>query len=320
MMRGLLIICLLVWTAIAQASDTWKNLWLTADQQGEQLMQQGKAKEAARIFSNPRRKAYAELQAKDYQHAAKDFETFNDSDGHYNRGNALAKAGQLQEAIKAYDAALAHDPKNEDARHNRELVAKALQKQPPQPKPSPTDKSSSNENKNTSNNQPGNKKDANKQADDKKSSTSKDTENNGQQNQNNRAKSNQDKADQSKNNNTNTKQKDANSGQKNANSEQKANQEQEQQAQENQPGQASKPNTQPQPGNDANEAKQAKQDAEAALNKLPAGQKAVSSNTPVSEKQLAQEQWLQRIPDDPGGLLRRKFMIEHMIRQQGTNP
>jgi len=40
------------------------------------------------------------------------------------------------------------------------------------------------------------------------------------------------------------------------------------------------------------------------------------TGTPESEAQLAQDQWLRRIPDDPGGLLRRKFLIEHMMKQQ----
>ena len=35
------------------------------------------------------------------------------------------------------------------------------------------------------------------------------------------------------------------------------------------------------------------------------------------EKQQAVEQWLQRVPDDPGGLLRRKFLLEYQRRQQG---
>jgi Ca-activated chloride channel family protein len=42
-----------------------------------------------------------------------------------------------------------------------------------------------------------------------------------------------------------------------------------------------------------------------------------AADVPGSEKQLAQEQWLRQIPDDPSGLLRRKFLIEHMLRQQG---
>jgi Ca-activated chloride channel family protein len=36
-----------------------------------------------------------------------------------------------------------------------------------------------------------------------------------------------------------------------------------------------------------------------------------------NEKQQAVEQWLQRVPDDPGGLLRRKFQLEALRRQQG---
>ncbi len=37
---------------------------------------------------------------------------------------------------------------------------------------------------------------------------------------------------------------------------------------------------------------------------------------PESERQMALEQWLRQIPDSPAGLLRRKFLIEHIIRQQ----
>jgi Ca-activated chloride channel family protein len=36
----------------------------------------------------------------------------------------------------------------------------------------------------------------------------------------------------------------------------------------------------------------------------------------MTEQQMAQEQWLRSIPDDPGGLLRRKFMIQQMMRQR----
>jgi Ca-activated chloride channel family protein len=42
---------------------------------------------------------------------------------------------------------------------------------------------------------------------------------------------------------------------------------------------------------------------------------------PESERQMALDQWLRQIPDSPAGLLQRKFLIEHMIRQQdGGNP
>jgi len=38
-----------------------------------------------------------------------------------------------------------------------------------------------------------------------------------------------------------------------------------------------------------------------------------------SEQTLSTEQWLRQIPDDPAGLLRRKFLIEHMMKQ-GAQP
>ncbi|MCB1767384.1 MAG: hypothetical protein KDJ22_15225 [Candidatus Competibacteraceae bacterium] len=38
--------------------------------------------------------------------------------------------------------------------------------------------------------------------------------------------------------------------------------------------------------------------------------------TQPSENEQALNQWLRRIPDDPSGLLRRKFWLEHLRRQQ----
>ncbi|WP_256996338.1 VWA domain-containing protein [Methylococcus capsulatus] len=43
-----------------------------------------------------------------------------------------------------------------------------------------------------------------------------------------------------------------------------------------------------------------------------------SESQTEQEKEQATEQWLKRIPDDPGGLLRRKFLYQYRQRQQGT--
>ena len=46
----------------------------------------------------------------------------------YDRGNALVRAGRYDDALDAYDDALAADPEDADARYNRALIAKLLDK------------------------------------------------------------------------------------------------------------------------------------------------------------------------------------------------
>ena len=48
---------------------------------------------------------------------------------------------------------------------------------------------------------------------------------------------------------------------------------------------------------------------------------AVAVDPADAEQRQAVEQWLRRVPDDPGGLLRRKFLIEHQRRErEGEQP
>jgi len=103
-------------------------MWQNPDQRGERLLNEGKASAAAHAFGNPRWRAYGQLKAGNHKAAAECFRAFSDADAQYDRGNALARAGALRGALAAYDAALAKDPGNEDARHNRELVKKALRR------------------------------------------------------------------------------------------------------------------------------------------------------------------------------------------------
>ena len=49
----------------------------------------------------------------------------------------------------------------------------------------------------------------------------------------------------------------------------------------------------------------------------PSGQGRAEAERLNSEERLAAEQWLRRIPDDPGGLLRRKFQYQYQQRQRG---
>ncbi|HEV7137875.1 MAG TPA: hypothetical protein VGN43_14650 [Steroidobacteraceae bacterium] len=110
-------------------SSAWSDLWRTPDQQGQALLAAGQAAKAADRFQDPRRQAYADLEAGRYRQAAKLLAPFTDAQSQYNRGNALAKAGQLQPALAAYDAALKQAPGDKDIRHNRDLVERALRRQ-----------------------------------------------------------------------------------------------------------------------------------------------------------------------------------------------
>ncbi|MGH8296257.1 MAG: hypothetical protein ACRETZ_12295, partial [Steroidobacteraceae bacterium] len=112
----------------AGAPAVWSDLWRTPDQQGQALLDAGEPASAAARFQDPRRRAYADLEAGRYPQAAKLLAPFTDPRSEYNRGNALARAGQLQAALAAYDAALKQAPADRDIRHNRDLVERALRK------------------------------------------------------------------------------------------------------------------------------------------------------------------------------------------------
>jgi Ca-activated chloride channel family protein len=65
----------------------------------------------------------------DFAEAAKLYGDARDADAHYNRGNALAKAGQYPQAIAAYDEALKQQPGMDDAIANKRAVEAAMKRQ-----------------------------------------------------------------------------------------------------------------------------------------------------------------------------------------------
>ena len=119
--------------AIAGASPRseagwWQDLWQTPDQQGAELLAKGDSKTAASTFNNPDWRATAQYRAGEFADAAQQF-SGTGANAHYNRGNALAKAGKLDEALAAYDAALAQRPDFAEAQANRDAVEKYRQQQ-----------------------------------------------------------------------------------------------------------------------------------------------------------------------------------------------
>ena len=114
-------------TEDAKAS-LWDDLWRTRDQQAMQVMSQGDVEEAAELFENPEWKATANYRGEKFEDAANQYGGLDTADSKYNLGNAFAKQNLLDEAIEAYDQALAANPDNEDAQFNKTLIEQ-LQKE-----------------------------------------------------------------------------------------------------------------------------------------------------------------------------------------------
>ena len=69
----------------------------------------------------------------DFTAAEAAFRGQDSADGFYNLGNALARQGRLEEAVSAYDQALARSPGMDDAEANRRAVLAALRRKRPPP-------------------------------------------------------------------------------------------------------------------------------------------------------------------------------------------
>lgn len=94
---------------------------------GAAALERGDSGRAAERFEDPRWAAVARYRADDYAGAVAALEGLGGSDDHYNRGNGLARLGEYEDALAAYEQALRLDPGNDDARHNRDLIRRLLQ-------------------------------------------------------------------------------------------------------------------------------------------------------------------------------------------------
>ena len=220
---------------------TWADLWQRPDQQGQAAFLAGDHERAGELFRDPAWRAAAQYRAGQFESSAVTLATAETADGHYNRGNALARAGSFGEAVGAYEQALELDPDHEDARFNRDLL---LQEPPEQP------------------------------------------EGDGGE-----------------------------AGESDGGSESQASaQDQGADPSEASPGEAS--DSQSEQGADAGAGQEQPQDAYAEGEPVPD-----PGELEEWASEQAAEQWLRRIPEDPGGLLRRKFLYQYQrlgIDQDGN--
>ncbi|MCH9123259.1 tetratricopeptide repeat protein [Legionella pneumophila] len=269
---------------------SWSDLWFTPNQQAQHLMEKGQFAKAKDLFERNDWAASAAYRAGDYEQAAKLFNELKTEQGYYNQGNALAHLGKYEEAIRAYDKALAFNPNNQDALYNRKLISELLKKDKEKKK------SQNQQDKDQQN------KDQQNQDQQNQDKQNKDQQNQDQQNQDKQNKNhqNQDQQNQDKQNKDQQ-----NQDQQNKDKQNKDQQNQDQQNQDKQ-------NKDQQNRDQQNKAQQNKNQ-----NKKNDKQEGEIQSESNQEKQLAKEQWLRLIPDDPGGLMREKFLRDHLRRERG---
>ncbi|MNZ25995.1 Tetratricopeptide repeat protein [compost metagenome] len=147
--------CLPLLLVLPQPSYAFEfnDLWLRPDQQGQRLLEQQRPNEAAEHFQDRQWKGLALYEAGDYDAAARLFAQGNSAADHYNRGNALARSGELEAALDAYDQALELQPELQPALSNKALVEQLLQqRQAEQPEQPPEQNQQSDANAQTDSN------------------------------------------------------------------------------------------------------------------------------------------------------------------------
>jgi len=112
--------------SVSGCSGRPADLWLTPDQQGRLLFDEGRYAEAAERFQDPMWKGLAYYANQKFADAAAAFAAVDTKEGLYNLGNAYAQGGKLGAALHAYDRALARSPTFREARHNADLMRELI--------------------------------------------------------------------------------------------------------------------------------------------------------------------------------------------------
>jgi len=262
--RGVLMVVVtagLAATVFPHTADA--DWWVTADQAARRRFEQGDFAGAAQTFNDQRWRATAHYRAGNYAAAAAVTAPDAGAESNYNKGNALARMGQYDDAIAAYDQALIAVPDHADALHNKALL-EALQTQAeeqPQQPAQRSDPAAAGERQDQGADGTGDASDGDVGGDAGDSDSLESPEPSEAQ------------GDQSK-------------------------------ASTSSEGPSDQQADSAEPALEANEEQANDEEREAEL-------AADAQANAELENEQATEQWLRQIPDDPGGLLRRKFEYEY---------
>lgn len=259
-------------------------------------------------------KGSAEYKLENYEEALKNFKNIQGADARYNEGNSLVQLEKYDEAIAAYDEAIKLNSTMQDAIDNKKSIEDFLKKQDQQQQSE--DQQSSDENQQS--NSEDQKSQDNQQSEDSKEDQNKQ----GSESANNSEEGEQSQAQEKEK----EKKKDQESDEANqenqfsdANKDMNKDKEDAEKSESMQPAEGDKESAEKTEENKANELSEEtqndKQDESVNAKRI---QKQAADELSKEEK-MAAEQWLRRIPDDPGGLLRRKFRHQYNKTRRSTS-
>lgn len=282
--RGWLFCCCLLPSLLlspGNAQAAWQDWFRNQAQQTREALDTYEpataAELAATLRNQPLLSGEAHYRNGDFEAAAEAFAQVGDAQGAYNLGNALAQQGKLEEAIAAYEDALTQNPEMEDARHNLELL-KQMQQQQEQQKQQQQGE--------------GQEQNQDQQNQDQQQQQSEQQDQEGQESEQQQGQQQQgEDGDQSQ-------QQDE---QQASPSDEQSGEEEQQPGEDEQDGESEQ----------ESEQQQGEQQGEQSVQPQPG-----ELTEEEAEQQRAVEQWLRRIPDDPGALLRNKFRYQYQQRQQ----
>jgi len=291
----LLVVLVLPLSRPAEALD-WQQWFKNSDQKAAEQFKAEKFDAAGAQFKQPDWRAAAQFKNKQFEEALQHYSETNDL---YNKGNALAKIERYDEALKAWDKALKEDPNQKDVAFNKKQLEAFLKQQK-------QDQQKQDQQKQDQQKQDQQKQDQQKQDQQKQDQQKQDQQKQDQQKQD-QQKQDQQKQDQQK----------------------QDQQKQDQQKQDQQKqDQKKKPSDEKQSdkGKKKEQSEQEKQDAKK-QEKIKKAQADEQKEKQKTKQQIAAEealkeqmhdpldektkQWLRRIPDDPGGLMRNKFRYQY---------
>ncbi len=114
-----------LWPAPESEAFDWKALWLRPEQQAAHALAADQLVDAASL-TDPRWRAAARYRAGDLEGALAELAGLEGPEIDYNRGVALARLGRFAEAAALFEQTLKQDPEHADARHNLELMRRLL--------------------------------------------------------------------------------------------------------------------------------------------------------------------------------------------------